>query len=163
LATGDLGALDADGYLVITGRKKDLFKTASGKYVAPQRLEHLLTGSALIDQAVVVGDRRPFCVALVVPTFAALEAWAADEGLAARTPAALVIEPKVVARVREEVERINLGLARHEAIRQFALLAEPFNEAEGTMTPSHKIRRERIIEACADRIEALYQEPRLRR
>lgn len=163
LATGDLGALDADGYLVITGRKKDLFKTATGKYVAPQRLEHLLTGSALIDQAVVVGDRRPFCVALLVPTFPALEAWAAEEGLAARSPAALVSEPKVVARVREEVERINLGLARHEAIRQFALLDEPFTEAEGLMTPSHKIRRERITEACAARIEALYQEPRLRR
>ncbi|MCB9526417.1 MAG: long-chain fatty acid--CoA ligase [Myxococcales bacterium] len=160
LRTGDIGALDDDGFLRITDRKKDLFKTASGKYVAPQHLEGLLTASPLIEQACVVGDRRPYCTALLVPAFQTLQAWCAEEGVAARTPRELVAEPRVRKRLTEEVERINAGLGRHETIKQFTLLPDRFTEESRLLTPSHKVRREAVLAHYAREVEALYSEPR---
>lgn len=156
LHTGDIGELDDDGFLRITDRKKDLFKTSSGKYVAPQHLERLLNGRRYIDQACVVGDARPFSVALLVPAFDDLEQWARDTGLAFRNREDLVGRPEVKALVQAEVDRVNAEVARHEAIRDFCLLPRPFTEAEGLLTPSLKVRRKAVVAAFSAEIDALY-------
>lgn len=162
LATGDIGRFDADGYLYVTDRKKDLFKTSTGRYVAPQKTERLLGTSALIDQACVVGDGRPYCVALVVPDFDALEAFAAEKGLGALDRTALVDHPAIKKRVRKAVDQVNDGLERHEAVRAIRLLTDPFTEENGLLTPSKKVRRKAVLERLAAPIESLYAEGRRR-
>jgi len=160
LATGDLGVFDADGYLRITDRKKDLFKTANGKYIAPQLLERLLTARPLIDQACVVGDRRPYCVALLVPDMAALATWGAEHGLDWRRPEDLVGLPAVRDRLQVEIDQVNAQLARHETVKDFVLLAEPLTEATGLLTSSQKIRRKPVLDHYAKEIEQMYPQGR---
>ncbi|MCA9527437.1 MAG: long-chain fatty acid--CoA ligase, partial [Myxococcales bacterium] len=139
-------------------RKKDLFKTASGKYIAPQHLERLLTGRPLVEQACVIGDRRPYCVALIVPDLPALSDWARESGLDWRSTADLLRLPAVRERFGREVEAVNAELARHETLKKFDLLADPFTEAEGLLTPSQKVRRKQVLTRYAVEIEALYSE-----
>ncbi|MCB9546647.1 MAG: long-chain fatty acid--CoA ligase [Myxococcales bacterium] len=158
LATGDIGVFEPDGKLRITDRKKDLFKTASGKYIAPQHLERLLTGRPLVEQACVIGDRRPYCVALIVPDLPALSDWARESGLDWRSTADLLRLPAVRERFGREVEAVNAELARHETLKKFDLLADPFTEAEGLLTPSQKVRRKQVLTRYAVEIEALYSE-----
>ncbi len=163
LATGDIGRFDDDGFLYVTDRKKDLFKTSTGRYIAPQRLERLLCTSSVVDQACVVGDGRPYCVALVVPDFAELEAFAASKGLGALDRIALAEHPVVKKRVRKAIDRVNNGLERHEAIRTFRLLTDPFTEQNGMLTPSKKVRRRAVLQRLAGPIESLYAEGGRRR
>lgn len=159
LATGDVGELAADGFLRITDRKKDLFKTAGGKYIAPQLLERLLRAQPLIDQACVIGDRRPYCVALIVPDMPAIEALARDKGLDWRRPADLVRLRPIAAALDAEVEAVNAELARHEQIRAWRALVEPFTEGAGLLTASQKIKRRAVMRHHAPTLEALYTEP----
>jgi len=155
LRTGDIGRLDEDGYLYITDRKKDLFKTASGKLIAPQFIERALNSSPLIEQSFVVGDKRPYCVALLLPSSSELPLWAAREGVALREGglAAWARQPEVLAALEAEVARVNRALARHETIKAFAVAGEGL---EHLSTASHKLKRRAVYEAHRAALEALY-------
>jgi len=132
LATGDIGELDADGFLRITDRKKDILVTAGGKNIAPQPIENSLSVSPLVDNAVLFGDRKPYVVALIVPNFETLGRWAAERGLPAATPAELIARPEVLAAYQEIVDGVNKDLARFESIKKFRIVAEAFTIAAGS-------------------------------
>ena len=157
LATGDAGAIDDAGCILITGRVKDLIKTSTGKYIAPQAIEAMLSARPPIEQAVVVGDRRKFVVALIVPSPQALEAEARRLGLASGSPAELVSRPELVALVQARVDEVNRDLASFEQVKRFALLAEPFVVEAGELTPTLKVRRAAVTSHYADLIESLYK------
>jgi long-chain acyl-CoA synthetase len=156
LATGDIGRLDADGYLYITDRKKDLFKTAAGKLVAPQPIEGLLKSSPLILNAVLVGDKRRFIAALIVPNFSNIEATAREQGRAFSTHAELAADPWVRSLIGEEIRRLTTHLAQHETIKRFALLDDDFTFDGGHLTYTLKLKRRVIGERYAKVIEGLY-------
>ena len=158
LKTGDAGAFDAEGYLVITDRLKDLIKTSGGKYVAPQQIEAHVGGDGLIAQIAVIGDLRKYVAALIVPAFDALEEWARAVGVAVRTRAELVSDPRVVALYQERVDRHNRALAPWEQIRRFRLLPRELTIEEGEITPTQKVRRQRLAEEYAELVEAMYAE-----
>ncbi|MCA9541480.1 MAG: long-chain fatty acid--CoA ligase, partial [Myxococcales bacterium] len=162
LHTGDIGRLERDGFLRITDRKKDLFKNSGGKYIAPQHIERLLCASPLIEQACLVGDNRPYCVALLVPTQEALDRWSEEAGTT-ETAAQRVRSPEAHTQIQREIDRVNARIERHEAVRAFHLIAEPFTEAEGLLTPSLKLRRREVMARHADEIEALFAAGRGRR
>ncbi len=158
LATGDIGELDADGFLRITDRKKDILVTAGGKNVAPQPIEGKLTSSPLVENAVLFGDRKPYVVALIVPAFEALESWAAARGIPAADRAALLRREEVLAAYREILDAVNAGLARFETIKKFRLLAEPFTIGDGHLTPTLKVKRRVIAERYAATLAEMYEE-----
>lgn len=151
--TGDIGELE-DGYLRITDRKKELIKTAGGKYVAPQKIENLLKSRPLISQAVVIGDRLKYCVALLTLDPDALVAWASERGVEPDLDA-LVADPGVRATVEESVAAVNERLASYESIKYFELLPCDFSVESGELTPSLKIKRKVIAERYADVIADL--------
>lgn len=158
LATGDLGRLDTEGYLTITGRKKDIVVTSSGKSVAPAALEHRLRTHPLVHQAVVVGDNRPCVGALITldPDF--LADWRAALSLPGDAPAREAREENAL---REEIARAvaaaNSSVSRAESIRVFRVLPEPFDVTNGLLTPSMKLRRDEIVRRHALEIDAMYQ------
>ncbi|MEE2756349.1 MAG: long-chain fatty acid--CoA ligase [Myxococcota bacterium] len=158
LATGDIGRVDRDGFVWITDRKKDLFKDSGGRYVAPQRVESLLRLEPMIEQACLIGDNRPYCIALIVPAMTELEAWAKKKKLFFREPESLLREPKIRRVIEESVNRVNQRLAKHETVRDFELIADAFSTQESLLTPSLKIRRDRVVARYADRIDRLYFE-----
>jgi long-chain acyl-CoA synthetase len=156
LRTGDIGYLDADGYLYITDRKKDLIKTAAGKFVAPQPIENLLKTSPYISSAMVLGDRQRFIIALIVPNFAAVEKQAGEIALTFSSPAEIAAHPWVRELIRGEIDRLTAHLAQYETIKRFALLAEDFSFEGGEITYSLKIKRHVIAERYRDLIAGLY-------
>jgi len=158
LRTGDVGALDADGYLVITDRKKDLIKTSGGKYVAPQALENRLVASPLIAQAVVVGDQRKFPVALIVPQFDALRRYAEERGISVPDVRQLCAHPEIQRLYEAEVERLMADFSPYEQVKKIALLERELTIAEGELTPTLKVRRRIVEEKYRDVIERLYAE-----
>jgi len=163
LRTGDIGYLDADGYLVVTDRKKDLLKTAAGKFVAPQPIENSLKSSPFILNAAVVGDRRKFVGALIVPHFANVEARARLAGLQFSSSAELAAHPWVHELIGQEIERLTAHLAQYETIKRFAVLDRDFTFEGGELTYTMKLRRRVIEERYRDLIEQLYadvEEPR---
>ena len=143
LHTGDVGTVDDEGYLRITDRKKDLLVTAGGKNVAPQRIEALLAATPTIQRAIVLGDRRPYLVALIVPDFEAIRAlsdhWRASDA------ATLARDPQVRARVQADVDAVNARLGPFETVKRFALLTRDLRLEEGELTPTLKVRR-RVVE-----------------
>ena len=153
LRTGDVGSLDEDGYLTILDRKKELIVTAGGKNVAPNPIEAALKRSPLVAEAVLVGDRRPYVAALLVPDFAALSARAAVEGA---SRAEIVERPDVVALFDEVVKQVNAELARYEQIKRSALLPAEFGIATGELTPTLKVKRRVVAQRWSDTIERLY-------
>ncbi len=155
-ATGDIGEVDRDGFLKITDRKKDLFKTAGGKYVAPQHLENQLKLQKFIEQPCIVGDQRPYCIAVLVPRFENLLPWAHENGIVFKDQNELVAHPKVVDLLQRDVDAVNAGLARYEQIKYFLLLGEPFTQENGLLTPSMKVKRKAVIKHYAAQIEAIY-------
>ena len=155
--TGDAGAIDEAGCVIITGRVKDLIKTSTGKYIAPQAIEAMLTTKPPIEQAAVVGDLRKYVVALIVPSLPALEAEARRLGVTWSSPAELVGRPEMVALVQARVDEVNRELASFEQVKRFALLAAPFVVEAGELTPTLKIRRAAIVAHHADVIESLYR------
>jgi long-chain acyl-CoA synthetase len=154
--TGDIGVLDADGFLTITDRKKDIIVTAGGKNIAPQPIEQLLRSIPLVAEAVVIGDRRPHLVALLVPRFEDLEAYARSAGIEFSGRADLTANRRIRAVFRREIEARSRQLAVFERIRRFALLDRELTIAEGEITPTLKVRRQRVAETWTGVIESLY-------
>lgn len=154
--TGDIGELDADGYLKITDRKKDLLVTAGGKNIAPQPLENEIKTSRYIAEAVMLGDRRPYPIVLVVPDFDAIAGWAEAKGITERDRVALVRHPDVQAKLEREVERKVESFARYEKPKKVAVLEREFSIEGGELTPTMKVRRRVVEERYAAVIEALY-------
>ncbi len=153
--TGDLGALDADGYLRITGRKKETIVTAGGKNVAPAVLEQAVRKHPLVSQCLVVGDRRPFIAALVTLDEDHLADWAARHGEPA-DPTTLSQDPALRAEIQSAVDAANHLVSRAEAIREFVVLPHDFTEATGELTPTRAPRRDTILKTRADAVTAIY-------
>ncbi len=155
LHTGDIGEVDADGYLRITDRKKSILVTSTGKNVAPQPVENALASSPWIEQALVVGDGRRFIAALLVPDFARLERWAGGQGIHTDR-AALCRDPRVIELIQQELDRVQEDFAEYERARAFRLVPEPFTVDNGQMTPTLKLVRHRIEHDYSDLIEEIY-------
>ncbi|HKW89064.1 MAG TPA: long-chain fatty acid--CoA ligase [Candidatus Acidoferrales bacterium] len=164
LRTGDVGHLDADGYLVITDRKKELLKTAGGKYIAPAPIENVLKTSAFITNAMIVGDRRKFVSALIVPNFTNVEARARAAGKAiGASPEEMCHDAWVNELIGGEMERLTADLAQYEKPKRFALLEKDFTFANGQLTYTLKLKRRIVEEKNREVIERLYadvEEPR---
>ena len=156
--TGDIGKLDADGFLYVTDRKKDLLKTSGGKFIAPQPIENALKHNPLIAEAVVVGEKRKFPAVLLVPNFVALAAWAKEQSVAFSSREGMIVDPRVQACYEAIVAELNQSLAQFEKLKKVTLLAEEFSPANGTMTASLKIRRRAVEEHCREQIEKMYVE-----
>ncbi|MDI3313773.1 MAG: long-chain fatty acid--CoA ligase [Mycobacterium sp.] len=155
--TGDRGAVDEDGFLTITGRKKEIIVTSGGKNVAPAVLEDQLRAHPLISQAMVVGDARPFVGALITLDPEALEGWKQRHSKPARIPMGdLVADPDLVAEVDAAVKQANLAVSHAESIRKFRILPVDFTEDTGELTPTMKVKRKVVAEKFASDIEALY-------
>jgi long-chain acyl-CoA synthetase len=154
--TGDIARFDADGFLYITDRKKELLKTSGGKLVAPQPIENKLKVNVLVAYAALVGDRHKFISALLSPNFAALEAWARHHGIETKSHAELVADPRVVAVYGEIVRQVNTGLANFETLKRFRVVADEWSIEAGHLTPSMKLKRREITTRYADLIAALY-------
>ncbi len=157
--TGDIGHLDEEGYLVITDRKKDLLVTAGGKNVAPQPIENALKTDKFISEAVVIGDRRPYLAALIVPNFENLDRYVRFKGLTVRSRGELVRHPRVVDLIRRRIERHQSEAARYETIKRFHVLDHELSVEEGELTPTLKVKRKEILRRYHDEIESLYAEP----
>lgn len=155
LHTGDLGAVDPDGYLSITGRKKDLIITSGGKNLTPSLFELAVQRSRFVSRAVMVGDRRPYPVALITPDAEEISGWAGREGVELTEP--LARDPRVRALVQEVVDAANSEVSRPARIREFALLDEDFTVEGGLLTPSLKVRRRAVTERYAEVVDALYE------
>ena len=155
--TGDLGSLDEDGFLRITGRKKEIIVTAGGKNVAPAVLEDNLRAHPLISQCMVVGDKKPFIGALVTLDPEFLPSWLSNHGRSQDTPLSeLAEDSEVRAEVQSAIDHANQAVSRAEQIKSFRILAKDFTEATGEMTPSLKLKRNKVAENHAEDIEAIY-------
>ncbi len=152
--TGDVGDLDADGYLAITDRKKDLIITSGGKNIAPQPIEQRIKRSPLVAEVILIGDRRSFPAALVFPSFLELRARLGDEAASDRE--AMLQRPDVLAMYQEIIDAINVDLAQFEKIKRFAVLPTEVTVEGGELTPTLKLRRRVVEERWADVIEQLY-------
>jgi len=156
--TGDIGHFDADGFLAITDRKKDLLVTSGGKNVAPQPIENLLKTSPFITNAVVIGDRRRFVAALVVPEYDKIRAYAKSQGIAFDSIDELCRNRRIVEFLKGEVDRATPALASYERIKKIVVLPRDFDIEKGEITPSLKVRRANVTAEYQDAIEALYRE-----
>lgn len=154
--TGDIGEFDAENFLRITDRKKDLIKTSGGKYVAPQKIENLLKMQPHISQAVVIGDKRKFCVALVTLDHDETAAWAKSQGLAVDGAEALAAHPAVRELIEKEVAEANRHLASYESVKYFRILPRDLSTESGELTPSLKVKRKVLAERYAREIEEMY-------
>jgi long-chain acyl-CoA synthetase len=157
-ATGDLGSLDDEGYLTITGRKKELLITAGGKSVAPAPLENWLRSHPLISQCMVVGDRRPYVAALLTLDPEGITHWRRMNGKHPVPPELLADDAELRGVLQRAVDEANKLVSRPESIRRFTVLTRDFTEYEGHLTPSMKLRREAIMRDFADVVEGLYRE-----
>jgi long-chain acyl-CoA synthetase len=157
LHTGDLGSLDDDGYLTITGRKKDIIITAGGKNITPSNLENDLKQSRWISQAVMYGDRRPYPVALLTLDPEEIAPWAQQRGIADTSPAALARDPHVRELVQAVVDDVNGRYAQVEQIKRFAILDHDLSQETGELTPTLKVKRNVIYEQYAGLFDALYE------
>jgi long-chain acyl-CoA synthetase len=156
LHSGDVGEIDAEGFLRVTDRKKELIITSGGKNIAPQHLEGKLKQIGAVSQAVAIGDRRPYVVALLTVDPARVAAEAEKAGSPARTPDAAARCPVFKAYVEKQVEEANRGLARYESIKRIALLPQELTVESGELTPTLKLKRRVILERYRDVVEALY-------
>jgi long-chain acyl-CoA synthetase len=154
--TGDLGELDPQGFLTITGRKKDVLVTAGGKNVAPGRLEEKIRAHQLVGHAVVVGEGKPFVGALVSLDPEGLENWCALHKLPALAPREATTDPRVLAAVQEAVDQANAMVSQAESIRSFTLLDTQFTLESGHLTPSLKLKRAAVVRDFEAEITKLY-------
>jgi long-chain acyl-CoA synthetase len=159
LQTGDLGSIDKDGFVTITGRKKDIIITAGGKNIAPANLENDLRQSPWISQVVVYGDRRPYLVALITLDAEQVLPWAVAQGLPANL-ATLAADPSVQALVQSLVDQANARYAKVAQVKRVAILAHEFTQETGELTPTLKLKRQIVRQKYADVFDALYDEPR---
>jgi long-chain acyl-CoA synthetase len=156
--TGDIGHLDHEGYLRITDRKKDLIKTAGGKFIAPQKIENLAKSEKAISQVVVYGDQRPFAVALLTLNQEYILQYAQSQKILHSGYEELVRNPVIQKLVSDSMERINAQLARYETIKKYIVLPKEFTVEEGDLTPSLKIKRKQICQKYGAELEALYKD-----
>jgi long-chain acyl-CoA synthetase len=156
--TGDIGELDADGFLRITDRKKDLIVTAGGKNVAPQNIENLLKMDRYIEQVNIIGDRRRYLTAIIVPNLAEVEKWAQAKGLKFVERPELVKLPEVKQLLQESVEKVNRQLAKYESIKKFYVTDVVFSQENDMLTPTMKVKRKKVNARFAKEIEAMYEE-----
>jgi long-chain acyl-CoA synthetase len=154
--TGDIGNIDADGYLSVTDRKKELIKTSGGKFIAPQPIENSLKLNPLVGTAAIGGDRRKFACVIVSPNFPLLEQWAGDNHVTFTSRAELVANAKVHGLYQEIVEAVNQNLARFEKLKRVLLVADEFTADNGALTPTMKLRRRIIEERYRTQIDELY-------
>ena len=154
--TGDIGYLDPDNYLFITDRKKDLLKTAAGKFVAPQPIENALKTSPYISNAMVVGDQRKFVVALVVPNPVTVAAKVTEQGITFASNQEMIASPRVQTLIEGEIKRLTANLAQWETIKRFALLPDDFTFDNGSLTFTMKVKRRVVEQKYSDVIEQLY-------
>jgi long-chain acyl-CoA synthetase len=156
--TGDIGTIDSEGYLSITDRKKDLLVTSGGKKIAPQPIEEVLKRSPLVGEAVVLGDRRKFAAALIVPAFAALERRLRDLGRPDGGRDDLLARPDVLGLYQEVIDGLNRDLSQFERVKKFRLLPREFSIDTGELTPTLKVKRKVVEEKYRDAIESMYGE-----
>jgi long-chain acyl-CoA synthetase len=156
LHTGDIGTLDEGKFLKITDRKKEIFKTSGGKYIAPQMIENKLKESRFIEQAMVIGENEKFAAALIVPAFAFIKDWGAKKGLKLNTNDEIANSKEVRERIREEIDSINKTLGHYETIKKFELLNKEFSIESGEMTPKLSLKRRVIIERCSALVKKIY-------
>jgi long-chain acyl-CoA synthetase len=154
--TGDIGAVDEDGYIRITDRKKDLIKTSLGKYIAPQPIENMIRAIPMVEQAIVIGNSRKFPSALIVPAFDALRSYAKTLGIEVRDAAELARHPRILEYFKKKVDEVTRELAPHEKIKKIALLDREFSVESGELTPTLKVRRKFVEDKHRDAIDALY-------
>jgi long-chain acyl-CoA synthetase len=160
--TGDIGHIDADGYLSVTDRKKELIKTSGGKFIAPQPIENSLKLNPLVGTAAIIGDRRKFAFVIVSPNFALLEDWARTNNVAFSSRAELVGNPKVQALYEGIIEDVNKNLARFEKLKCVLLVPDEFTADNGTLTPTMKLRRRVVEERYRTQIDELYAQAEAR-
>lgn len=144
--TGDIGALDDDGFLRITDRKKELFKTSGGKYIAPSPIEQMIRSSRFVNQAVLVGNERKFAAALVVPNFDMLDSYAKHKGMESMSPEQYCSDPRIIDLIERQVASVTRGLAQFETVKKIALLDRELTVENGELTPTMKLKR-RVIDA----------------
>jgi long-chain acyl-CoA synthetase len=156
--TGDIGHLDNDGFLVITDRKKELFKTSGGKYIAPSPIEQLIRSSRFVSQAVLIGNERKFPAALIVPNFEMLESYARLKELDARTPEEFCRHPRIIDLFARQLHSLTEDLSQYERVKKFALLERELSIEEGELTPTLKIKRRVVDERYAHLIDEIYTE-----
>ncbi|SEK74585.1 AMP-dependent synthetase/ligase [Parapedobacter koreensis] len=156
--TGDIGELDADGFLRITDRKKEMFKTAGGKYVAPQALENKYMESTFIAQVMVIGENRKFPAALIVPAFDVLKNWCAIKGITFNSREEIIKKPEVIDKYQREIDRLNQGFGQWEKVKKFILLAEEWTIHAGELTPKLSLKRKVIAQRHEKAIAGIYQE-----
>lgn len=157
LHTGDIGVFDAEGFLIITDRKKHLFKTSGGKYIAPTPIENMFLASKYIDQFILIGDRRMFLSALIVPDFEALKEYADANRIEYKDIDDLVQKKQIYELLDKELDQFQKKLANFERVRKFAVLDKPFTIETGELTPSLKVKRKVIEERYKDLIEEMYK------
>ena len=158
--TGDIGTwVEKDGkkFLKITDRKKELFKTSGGKYVAPQVIENKMKESKFIEQMMVVGDDRKFVSALIVPSFTNLKDWAAQNGIEVEHPHQIVDNSKIKELINSEVEKYNKDFGHWEQVKKFTLLTEEWTVEGGQLTPTMKVKRKVVTERYKDNVEKMYE------
>jgi long-chain acyl-CoA synthetase len=156
LHTGDIGHFDEEGFLVITERKKHLFKTTSGKYIAPAHIENLFLASKYIDEFVLIGDRRMFLSAIIVPDFGALREYADSHEIDYKNNKDLVNKKEIYDLIDKDMSQFQKKLANYERVRKFTLLDHPFSIETGEITPSLKVKRKFIEEHYGNIIEDMY-------
>jgi len=156
--TGDVGALDKDGFLRITDRKKELFKTSGGKYIAPQPIESAIKGSRFVNQVVLIGAERKFPAALIVPVWEQLESYCKLKGISVASRSELCSHPRIIDLIQRQIDALTPNLAKYERIKKIALLENEFTIEGGELTPTLKVKRRVIDEKYRDVIERLYQE-----
>jgi long-chain acyl-CoA synthetase len=155
LHTGDVGEFDGK-FLKITDRKKEIFKTSGGKYIAPQQIENQLKESLFVSQVMVIGENHKFPAALIVPSFEAVAEHFRPQGITFESQLALVQNSAVLALFDTELQRINSSFGRYMQVKKFALLAEEWTTSGGELTPTLKLKRKKILEKYAREVETLY-------
>jgi long-chain acyl-CoA synthetase len=154
--TGDIGVIDADGYLKITDRKKHIIVTSGGKNIAPLPIENLILDSPYVDQVMIIGEKRPFLIALIVPDFVKLRDFSAEHQIKTANTKELIATKEVMQIYDKLLKSISRQLATHEKVRKFLLVDEPFSIENGMMTPTLKLKRKEIISKYNTEIDNLY-------
>ena len=156
--TGDIGRIDEDGFLRITDRKKELFKTSGGKYIAPQPIEQLIKGSRFVNQVVLIGNGRKFPAALIVPDWERIESYAQLKGIKEKSHAELCKHPRIIDLLQRQIDGLTTDLAQYERVKRVALLENELTIEGGELTPTLKVKRRIVDEKYRDAIDRLYQE-----
>jgi long-chain acyl-CoA synthetase len=156
--TGDIGSIDSDGFLSITDRKKELFKTSGGKYIAPQVIEQLIKGSRFVNQVVLIGNERKFPAALIVPNWEMIESYVQLKGMKAQSRSEHCKNPRILDLFERQVAALTPDLAQYERVKKIALLENEFTIEGGELTPTMKVKRRVIDEKYRALINQIYDE-----